>query len=248
MKELLSNKQEFNAFCKTLHSMLDSNPNYKVPKSWNSLSAEIAVAIGESHDIESDGNFNVNTLHKLYKDKPANCSNLLYSNIINSIFKGVFRDYATNIKKAIADYAETGDTDLYNVLADLTDGEVREDVETTIESLYNPKDPLNRERLSELRSFYLKMDEDRLNYYHNMYSNRIEHFYQKEQQNDAIALYTLINQSLDLLLSIFRDIGELFLDLSVYEKWDNTPIEELNQKLCQHVDENIDFYEGVLYE
>ncbi|MBM25351.1 MAG: hypothetical protein CL760_06610 [Chloroflexi bacterium] len=114
----LNNKKEYNEFIKALFKQLKQDPNVKIKDSWNWLASKGAIALAESNDIDTKGNFNINTLYDLF-DKEQDKSNIteeVFNRLLKDVFYPFIEDNIDSIQEGVKIALEDHNDDLYDIL------------------------------------------------------------------------------------------------------------------------------------
>lgn len=114
----LNNKKEYNEFIKSLFKQLKQDPNVKIKDSWNWLASKGAIALAESNNIDTKGNFNINTLYDLLS-KEQNKSNIteeVFNRLLKDVFYPFIEDNIDSIQKGVDIALEDNNDDLYDIL------------------------------------------------------------------------------------------------------------------------------------
>lgn len=239
---LLIDKESFNAFSKILHDRLNSNPNYKVTPSWNALSAEIAVALLTSHNVETKTEPNINTLNQIYKEQSNSKIVNIYQTITSSIFKGLIRDYSHQISEAIAEIEDTGDMDIYNRAVDLTEGEIRKDLVSSLKTLYHPADELFEERKPLMQEYSFKANPEHFEHYKKLFIQESDYQFGAQYVFFLTAYYTLQELTNDLFMTYLNDFAETMTDKDTRHDFLMQSPSKINEQLWKFLDDKYDDY------
>lgn len=186
----LKNNDEFNKFTKSLHKICQNDPNYKMPKSWNSFAAKIALALAESSENISNDDFNINTLKKHYNKIENQNQKTFYANHIESLFVGTIREQIANIQLGLNECFYNKDNDLYNFINQKTNGELSESFDITIDRDYSPYEEINKSRTEELAYFISFQDFKTLENYGDTYLTKNDKCKDVTFTNKMISFYS----------------------------------------------------------
>lgn len=186
----LKNNNEFNKFTKSLHKICQNDPNYKMPKSWNSFASKIALALSESSENILNDDFNINTLKKYYNKIENQNQKTFYTDHIESLFIGTIREQIANIQLGLNECFNNSDNDLYNFINQKTNGELSESFDITIERDYSPYEEINKSRTEELDYFISFQDFKTLDNYGETYLTKNDKSKNVTFTNKMISFYS----------------------------------------------------------